>query len=436
MCTPGIQLDRQAIAMLASPLDVAPEALPTDLLYELTEQWIADALSADVLELQFLDAIVSRDPICGADKAAAAWLHRRATLRQSDARAEIAFAIGMCKHREILTSYAQSEISRREAKRIIKFLEFPPKNATDDDIPDIRAKLLDAARTHDPEALREEEETIRQAFTDDVPPSEDHDRNELFIHQGLYGRHFLNGDLDAETAAKLEEALRPYAAPRPEHDGTPDKRPAAMRRAEALGDILDAHLASRERPEENGERPRLTVHINLDALFGHIPTHAERIALIRAGRLDEALDTMRLGWNSCMGPVSLATAQRIACDCEMLMIGADENGAPLAVDTGERFASKKLRQALADRDRGCAFPHCNRPSGMTQAHHLVHWVHGGRTHIDNLASLCAEHHRAVHHHGWDIAMAANRHPIFRPPERIDPLRRWLNSRGRPVHDTA
>lgn len=419
--------------MLANPLGVIPETLPEGLLYQLTEQWIADALAADVLELQFLDAIVARDPICGADKAAASWLHRRSTLRQSDARAEVAFAIGMCEHRDILTSYAQSEISRREAKRIIKILAFPPKNATEDDIPGIRARLLGAARTHDPDAMREEEEIIRQAFTDDVPPSEDHARNELFIHEGLFGRHFLNGNLDAETAAKLEEALRPYAAPRPEHDGTKDKRPASMRRAEALGDILDAHLASLKRPEENGERPRLTVRINLDALFGHIPTHAERIALIRAGRLDEVLDTMRAGWNNCMGAVSVDTARRIACDCEMLMIGADENGAPLAIDTQERFASKKLRQALADRDRGCCFPNCNRPPGMTQAHHIIHWIFGGATHIDNLASLCTEHHRAVHHHGWDVAMSGSRHPIFRPPARVDPLRRWLDGKGNPVN---
>lgn len=425
----GASIDERSLAMLADPLAVAPETLPESLLYELAEQEIAVALAADVLELQLVNAIVAREPTCGADKVAASWLHRHSTLRQSDARAEVAFAIGICAHRDILIAYAGSEISRREAKRILKFLEFPPKNATADDLPEIRSRLLKAARTHNPSAVHEEEELIRQAFTDDLPPAEDHDRNELFIDRGMYGRTFIRGNIDAETAAKFVDALRPLAAPRPEADGTADKRPAPLRRAEALSDLLDGYLAHYGRPSENGERPRLTVHIRLEDLFAHIPTHAERITLIRAGRLSEAIDSMRLGWNHWMGPVSLAAAQRLACDCELLMVGADENGAPLAVNTNDRFASKKHRQALADRDRGCSFPHCNRPAGMTQAHHIVPWETSADTNIDNLASLCGEHHRAIHHHGWEVKMATDRHPVYRPPEKIDPLRRWMNSQG-------
>ena len=37
---------------------------------------------------------------------------------------------------------------------------------------------------------------------------------------------------------------------------------------------------------------------------------------------------------------------------------------------------------------------------------------------------------AIHHHGWHVAMAQNRYPVFRPPPKIDPLQRWLTPASR------
>jgi hypothetical protein len=73
-------------------------------------------------------------------------------------------------------------------------------------------------------------------------------------------------------------------------------------------------------------------------------------------------------------------------------------------------------------DGGCAFPGCPRPPAWCIAHHIQHWADGGRTDLDNLVLLCDHHHRVVHHHGWDITMAADRRPDFRPPAWIDPDR--------------
>ncbi|WP_084611615.1 HNH endonuclease signature motif containing protein [Tomitella biformata] len=388
-------------------------------------------LAADVVELRLLGHITLRDPICGADKAAARWLHSHSADSLAESRTEVTFAIRICEHHPVLACYAHAEISRRVAKRILQFLAYPPKNLDEEHIPAVRDRLLKAARTRDPQQLLEEEERLRQAFSDDVPPSADHDRNRLTIDE-LLGRVIVQGDLDAETGAKLQEALSPFMVPRPEPDGAPDRRPTPQRRAEALSDLLDAALAAANFPNLNGERPRLMVDIPLEDLMRGIPTHEERIAMIRNGRIDEYFAANPVGWNHWMGAVSLATAQRLACDCELTMIGTDEHGAPLTVHTGDRFASKRHRQALAHRDRGCAFPRCNRPASMTQAHHMVFWEHGGHTQIDNLVSLCGEHHRAVHHHGWHVAMAKNRFPVFRPPPKFDPLRRWLNSAGEHV----
>lgn len=67
------------------------------------------------------------------------------------------------------------------------------------------------------------------------------------------------------------------------------------------------------------------------------------------------------GWMSWMDSISVAAVKRLACDCELTMIGADEHGAPLVVVTDQRYATKRHRIALEGRDKGCSFPNCDRP---------------------------------------------------------------------------
>ena len=46
----------------------------------------------------------------------------------------------------------------------------------------------------------------------------------------------------------------------------------------------------------------------------------------------------------------------------------------------------------------CAFPGCGRPYRWCELHHIVHWIDGGPTDLDNLIPLCARHHH-LHHEG-------------------------------------
>jgi len=39
---------------------------------------------------------------------------------------------------------------------------------------------------------------------------------------------------------------------------------------------------------------------------------------------------------------------------------------------------------------------------MCDGHHLVHWINGGPTDLDNLVLLCRRHHRMVHEGGWQL----------------------------------
>jgi hypothetical protein len=62
----------------------------------------------------------------------------------------------------------------------------------------------------------------------------------------------------------------------------------------------------------------------------------------------------------------------------------------------QRLVTTQQRKALEFRDgRTCTFPGCDRTHGL-HAHHITHWIHGGRTDLDNLTLLCTAHHHLLH----------------------------------------
>ncbi|MGH3981216.1 MAG: HNH endonuclease signature motif containing protein, partial [Pseudonocardiaceae bacterium] len=103
---------------------------------------------------------------------------------------------------------------------------------------------------------------------------------------------------------------------------------------------------------------------------------------------------------------------------------------PLDVGRQHRLATAAIRDALAQRDQGCAFPGCHRPPRYCEAHHILEWLDGGETKVDNMCLLCAYHHTIVHRQGWRIRIDARGRPEFTPPHTIDPTRTPLHARLR------
>jgi hypothetical protein len=88
-----------------------------------------------------------------------------------------------------------------------------------------------------------------------------------------------------------------------------------------------------------------------------------------------------------------------------------------------------LRQALAIRDRGCAFPGCDRGLRWTDAHHVVPWAAGGVTALNNTVLLCPRHHTELHKaDGWTVHIATDGFASFIPPPHLDPDRRPRRNR--------
>jgi len=197
----------------------------------------------------------------------------------------------------------------------------------------------------------------------------------------------VRGQLDTEAATQLGAAIGALAAPRPSTEHGPDPRTAGHRRADALVELARRALAAGTLPTTHGgQRPTLVVTTTLDTL-----RHG-----LGAATLGGAHHTAQ--------PLSPTSARRIACDAGIIPALLGSPSQPLDLGRSTRSVSPALYRALVLRDRGCAFPQCDRPPEWTEAHHVQHWADGGITALINLILLCAHHHQVVHLKGWRITI--------------------------------
>ncbi|MFC5922309.1 HNH endonuclease signature motif containing protein [Micromonospora vulcania] len=208
------------------------------------------------------------------------------------------------------------------------------------------------------------------------------------------GRLRLTGTLDTEAAALLRAVIDPLTAPA----GPDDTRTPGQRRHDALADVCRLALRAGELPEHGGDTTQLVVTTSYDVLRQHLD----------AGTLDTG------------GHLIPEAVRRLACDASILPAILGGTGQVLDVGRQRRLITGPLRRALVLRDRGCAFPGCDRPPRWCDAHHLLHWTDGGPTSLDNAVLLCGHHHRHIHHSDWVVQLGGDGRPEFRPPAWLDP----------------
>ena len=69
------------------------------------------------------------------------------------------------------------------------------------------------------------------------------------------------------------------------------------------------------------------------------------------------------------------------------------------------------------RDRGCAFPECDRPPSWCDIHHSDEWEAGhGHTALANDTMLCRRHHTFIHVNGWTVYIGIDGKPVFVEPD--------------------
>jgi hypothetical protein len=121
-------------------------------------------------------------------------------------------------------------------------------------------------------------------------------------------------------------------------------------------------------------------------------------------------------------PISIETVERLACTGTTTAIRFDPTGQPLDVGREQRLYTRTQRIALATRDGGCRFPHCERPPSWTEAHHINHWARdGGRTDVADGVLLCRHHHLLVHNNHWEIQRDGTNLTLIPPEKGRDPI---------------
>jgi hypothetical protein len=273
---------------------------------------------------------------------------------------------------------------------------------------DAETALLQAATAHDPRALAHIGTHLRHTLDDtggqDLADKEAHQvaTRELQLREQNDGSLVVRGRLDPELGASLRSQLNPLAAPRATAaDGQRDLRTPGQRNADALAELLRRYAAADLSPSSHGAAATVTVTMTLDTLQQ------------RAGAPAATLD-----W---CGPISAATARRIACDARIIPVLLGSNGEPLDVGRSSYPVTQAIWRALVARDGGCAFAGCDRPPEWTQAHHRIPWENFGETSVANCCLLCDFHHRVIHHDGWDTTLINGAIHVI-PPPWIDPDR--------------
>jgi Domain of unknown function (DUF222)/HNH endonuclease len=157
-----------------------------------------------------------------------------------------------------------------------------------------------------------------------------------------------------------------------------DQRTKAQRQGDAFVQLLDNALAQGNLPIHRGVKPQVLVILD-----------AEDFTDPATGRAAASC-----GYGA---QVSAATARRLACDGQVTRILLDPDGLPLDVGRSQRVVPPHIRRAVEIRDRHCVFAGCGAPTWWSEVHHLVEWVFGGETSLENSALLCERHHTKVHH---------------------------------------
>jgi hypothetical protein len=241
-----------------------------------------------------------------------------------------------------------------------------------------------------------------------APRSEEqHRRRGYGIRMNRDGTGTPYGQLTAEACAVWNPILDTLSAPRPEdQSGDRDQRTASQRRHDGLLEAGLRLLRSGTLPDSGGIPVTILATLTEQQL-------RERTGLAQTGHghLLPVTDLLRLAGEAQLTPVVFTA-----------------DGGVLSYGHHRRLATCAQRQALAARDRGCTFPGCTRPPAWCQAHHVIPWLEGGPTAIDNLCLLCSYHHREFERRGWQVRMT-NGIPEWIPPA-------WLDPHRRPRHNTT
>jgi hypothetical protein len=221
------------------------------------------------------------------------------------------------------------------------------------------------------------------------------ERRRLTVSTTILGMVRVDGDLDPETGETMLAALRGCLDAERRRKDPSDQRTPTQRRVDAIGEICRRWLDSADRPRVAGERPHVSIVVDLQALRGKDGGRSEF---------------------EHVGSVHPEILRRWACDASVSRVITMGGSEPLDVGRRTPVVPPPMRRAVIVRDGHCRFPSCDRPPPWCDAHHIHHWADGGVTAVSNLVLLCRRHHRLVHRPGGFTLELQDGRPVFKRPD--------------------
>lgn len=311
------------------------------------------------------------------------WLAWQCGLSPGAAREHVRVARALESLPLIAAAFADGRLSYSKVRALTRIAE-----------PDSEASLLEVALEL---TASQVERTVRQWRRAETPDDGDPpvDQTESFDcwwdEAGMLtvrlrmsteqGAAFLTAvDAQAERAARRERAQDTKAraargALEPPDDVAAARDRTTARRLAALAALAEA---SADADRRAGDPPRREVVVHVDAAVLADDAAAGRAYLEGGPALSPAM------------------ARRMLCESSVIVM-LEQDREPLAVGRRKRRATRSQRRALLRRDGGCARPGCLEARiERLHAHHMTHWLFGGRTDLTNLVLLCDRDHGLVH----------------------------------------
>lgn len=208
-------------------------------------------------------------------------------------------------------------------------------------------------------------------------------RSRVITSTDSYGMVRLDARFTPDEGEAVLTAIDAVVSDRIRKDPAPevDRRTQGELRAEALADICTDFLNRSDRPTVGGERPHVTVVVDLPTLLGNDYTRCELASGV---------------------PVHPEIMRRICCDARVQRIVFGPKSKPLDVGRSTRTIPQAIRAAVTARDRHCRFPGCDRSPRYSEVHHIDHWTDGGPTSTENCVLMCRRHHHLIHEGGYRL----------------------------------
>ncbi len=330
---------------------------------------------------------------------------------------------------------AAGEVSAEKASIVTRGLKTIDRAGFDPaDIAAGEKLLVDDARMFSPEDLR----ILTQRVVDGIDPDGTKPKEALQRERRWFEMHPTDDGgfvgrfrLTATCGIKLATLLRPLSKTRVDNPYSDD----ADHQGDATGDVrVDRTKVIDERTF--GQRQHDAVEECCDRLLrgGTVRENNAPVAVIVT--IDEADLTRRSGHaiTTSGGLITTESLLTMADQAEIFPTVLNANGIPLSLGRQKRCASRHQTMALIARDIGCSFPGCVHPADYCERHHIIPWIDGGPTDLNNLTLLCVYHHHNFLQRGWTVRMNPRGLPEWRPPTWVDPQQQPLiNRRIRAAH---